>query len=279
MSKQGFKECYLVPRHLYDALVRDKRVNVISGLPDDVKIKLQDFNKRFNLVDGGEPWDGVEAATGKDEIISSVSDYSKRKKAEDIVDFMLNNSAGAIKWDKNFNIILDGQRLFGTDIRDLVRHLVGDTKGELDDNQKKVVSRLKKIEVLPHRLISQLQTWEPISSVLATGDSDGEKEEEEEEEEEEGDDWGSAKEGEDWDSEITFSKKSSGAATPPDSENSDEHSWVTLAPTKSDPGGDAGRKKMSILDSSSDEEVEKKKGTHPMITRGAKRKKKWLKFP
>lgn len=276
MSKRGFKECYLVPKQLYDALMKDKQPNAISGLPDDVKIKLQDFNNRFNLDGEKELQDGAEENNSKDEIVSSVSDYSKRKKAEDIVDFMLNNSAGVIKWDRNFNIILDGQRLFGTDIRDLVRHLVGDTKGELDANQKRVVSRLKKIDALPHRLISQLQTWEPISSVLAADDDSQPMEEKEEEGEDEGDYWGSAKEEEDWDQEITFRQKSSGAATPPDS---DENSWAVLSGV--DPGRNAGRKKPSILDSSSsDEEVKKKKRTHSMVTRGAKgKKKKWLKFP
>jgi len=267
MSKQGFKECYLVPGHLYDALVPNKRTTVTSGLPDDVKIKFQDFNKRFNLVDGKQPWNGVEEDNGKDEIISSVSDYSKRKKAGDIVDFMLNKSVGAVKWDRNFNIILDGQRLFGTDIRDLVRHLVGDTKGALDDNQKTVVSRLKKIDTLPRRLFSQLQTWEPISSESADDGSDFEEEE----------DWGSAKGEDEWDPEITFRQESSGAATPPDSDKG-ESSWAALSSAKSDPGRAAGRK-MSILDSSSDEEVEKTKRTHSMVTRGDKRKKKWMKFP
>lgn len=298
MSKQGFKECYLVPRHLYDAFMQDKRANVISGLPDDVKIKIQDFNKRFNLAgeDLQQQDDGVEDY-GKHEIISSVSDYSKRKKAEDIVDFILNNSAGVIKWDRNFNIILDDQRLFGTDIRDLVRHLVGDTKGELDANQTKVVSRLKQINVLPHRLISQLQSWEPISSVLeeeapTTYDSDLTYDDSEKEYE------SAAEEEEDWDSE--FRQEESGAATPPDSEKSKSVDGGTqkktslrslLSSTENDPGGDADHskktKKISILDSSSEEEEEekkkkkKKKGrTHSMVTRGEKKRKKtWMNFP
>lgn len=270
MSKQSFKECYLVPRHQYVALMQGKQANTISGLPDDVKIKIQDFNKRFNL-NGGELQQQQDEDNGRNEIINSVNDYSKRKKAEDIVDFMLNNSGGVIKWDSNFNIILEGRRLFGTDIRDLVRHLVGDIKGELDANQKEVVSRLKKIDILPHRLISQLQSWEPISSVIETSNDSDLSEDNAREE-----DWGSAKEEEDWDSEIQFRQKSSGAvATPPDSPEDDL--GRDLTPTRS--FQKKGRKKFNILDSSSDEEVTKKKRTHSMVTRGDKRKKtKWLKF-
>lgn len=122
-----FRECYLVPKAVYNSLGRKP-----SKVPADVKIKQLDYEERFkNLTEtkSSSPIKRVEVT--KEEqvktILESIKDDSKRNMASQIINFITSRGAGTITWTDNYTVKIDGERVFNLDIRDALRHLVGET--------------------------------------------------------------------------------------------------------------------------------------------------------
>lgn len=166
----NFTESYLVPKKLYDDITAVKRgallvppsgktdLYIDSNLPDDVKLKLLDYHKRFgtavknNGMTRGDPLpeDGQALKEKQmEEIIGSVRDFSKKKLATKIVRFIVDKGGGTIGWDDNFTLIIDGVKHFGTDVRDCIKVTVGEMRDTLNKTDR-FVEKLESLGINPN---------------------------------------------------------------------------------------------------------------------------------
>jgi hypothetical protein len=161
----GFRECYLIPKQTYDAVVRDQPAHK-EHLPDDIQMKLNDFRQRYNF-DENKKDKGKIRSTHEEhtEILESVRDSGKREIAKKILDFIQTRTGGTINWDPHFNVILDGQILFGVDIRDVVRVLVGDIR-DFDHRARPVFQKLEELRIHPSLLLFYDRGEKPWVPVL-----------------------------------------------------------------------------------------------------------------
>lgn len=112
----GFRECYLVPKELYEKQKQDK--------PVDVKLKEWDYNKRFqNSIHIPNEDEKLDLQIAK--ILSGIPDVLRRNLASRILRFVVGKGGGTISWTDDFEVFLDNKRLDGLDIREVLRQLVG----------------------------------------------------------------------------------------------------------------------------------------------------------
>lgn len=116
----GFKECYLIPKELYEK----KQQN--SSVPADVKLKQWDFHKRFQTKNHSlTASEESQLEQQMQAILNGIPDLMQRNLASQILTFIASKGGASIKWTDDFGVLLDNQRLFNLDIRDVLRHLVG----------------------------------------------------------------------------------------------------------------------------------------------------------
>lgn len=118
----AFKECYLVPKQLYDKQIK----MADSAMPADVKLKLLDHEKRFGPAVRTTPEDQeTRLERQMQTILDGVPDVTRRNLASQILTFIVTRGGGSIRWSDDFGVLLDNQRLYNLDIRKVMRHLVG----------------------------------------------------------------------------------------------------------------------------------------------------------
>lgn len=121
-TTMAFKECYLVPKQLYDRQVK----MTDSTMPADVKIKLLDHEKRFGQAVRTTSEDQESQLERQMQtILDGVPDVTRRNLASQILTFIVTRGGGSVKWTDDFGVLLDNRRLYNLDIRKVIRHLVG----------------------------------------------------------------------------------------------------------------------------------------------------------
>jgi len=112
----GFKECYLVPKELYEK----------QHLPADVRLKQWDYKKRFqSSVNTPTPSEDSKLEQQMQSILGGIPDVLRRNLASQILTFIVTKGGSSIRWTDDFVVLLDNQRLYNLDIREALRHLVG----------------------------------------------------------------------------------------------------------------------------------------------------------
>ena len=161
----GFKECYLVPKELYDQQVK---MNDRPPLPADVKLKLLDQQKRFQT--------GVQPRKEDDEsrleqqmqtILNGIPDVTRKNLASQILTFIVSKGGGTIKWSDDFGVLLDNQRLYNLDIRQVLRHLVG-VSPDLRRESLQIYERLLALGMKPTLLMFYNDEPEEVEDELST---------------------------------------------------------------------------------------------------------------
>ena len=147
-----FEESYLVPKATYEKLMGKKI------MPYDVRLKNWDYRKRFQdtVPSLPSPKAPLIPPDKKRErqvqaILNSVNNTSRRRLALKLLKFIDARGGGTIDWTDNYEVTLDGERIYNLDIRDAIRHLVG----EDEDPQGKtwaVYQRLVDLDA-PHFLV------------------------------------------------------------------------------------------------------------------------------
>lgn len=118
-----FKECYLIPKELYDHQVKAKDR---SSLPADVRLKLLDHQKRFQTAVPPKKEDEESRLEQQIQtILGGIPDVTRKNLASQILTFIVSKGGGSIRWTDDFGVLLDNQRLYNLDIRQAIRHLVG----------------------------------------------------------------------------------------------------------------------------------------------------------
>lgn len=151
----NFKESYLIPKSLYEALKDDKTLatsHTRSNLPADIQVKLMDYQNRFQTQVPLEPKTERRFNNADvQEILEGVQDVSRRSLARDLLHFIKAETGGAVTWDDNFKVVLQDETLFDTDIRDCIRMIVGEIP-VAGAGIRKVLSYLKAFDI-PSRML------------------------------------------------------------------------------------------------------------------------------
>lgn len=199
----SFQESYLVPKELFEATVRRRpgekfarqamparallektpplgmpKPSSSDHLPDDVKLKVLDYQKRFlsskppkkelketlrDIVVKGKAEQKRLREIG--EILDNVVDPSKKNLAANILKFITKNSGGKIKWDDKFNLVINDQVVQGNDIRDAVRNLIGEISDPLNKNMI-LVRAMKDLGARPNLLMYRKKSAVPEKAFL-----------------------------------------------------------------------------------------------------------------
>jgi len=123
----SFEESYLVPKTVYQKFAAQKKMQ-----PIDVRLKNFDYQRRF--LDSADNTPILPQTIPRESeseqqmriILNSIKDVSKRSLASQIINFIISRAAGSIGWTKQYHVTLDGERIYGLDIRDALKHLVGE---------------------------------------------------------------------------------------------------------------------------------------------------------
>lgn len=142
----GFKECFLVPKHLYNKTVVQKSGlamihNKPSTPPVDVVLKKMDFNKTYPIVPKEDSVAASYPVVQNEQqrrneqinfILSHIKHPSKQNLASQILNFINTSTAGTVDWTHDYELLIEGQNVANLDIRDAIAYFVGqeeDRKG------------------------------------------------------------------------------------------------------------------------------------------------------
>ena len=160
----AFKQSYLVPKHLYEILCNPTQIS--SKEPPDVRMKKLDHAYRFQMeVEDEEEHpkkiilkpDKDTLSHRKDIILKAVKDDSKRYLASQILKFFHEKGGGSVKFEDDFKVAVDGERIPGLDARDALRYLVG----EIEDSDLKAFPLYQKLKTLKARDHLSRFYWQP----------------------------------------------------------------------------------------------------------------------
>ena len=154
---QSFKECYLVPKALYESLSKGKTLkektmvkNSKSNLPSntnydtpaDVKTKYYDYDNKFPTQSAPNP--KSHRYSLEYELLGNLHSIGKKNVAKDIVNFIISRTGGTIEWNDDFKLEVDGETLFDLDLRDVLAFIVG----EQEDYYGKAIPIITKLQEL-----------------------------------------------------------------------------------------------------------------------------------
>ena len=148
----AFKECYLVPKVLYETMSKgnsskNSKSSFFShkgsfSTPADVKTKYFDYNEKFPSQSSPNPKSFRYSL--ENEILGNIHSIGKKKLAKNIVDFIISKTGGTIEWNNDFKLEVDGVTLFDLDIRDVLSFIVG----AQEDYHGKAIPIIKKLQEL-----------------------------------------------------------------------------------------------------------------------------------
>jgi len=145
----GFKECYLVPKELYEKQIR----KVDPPIPADVKLKWVDHQKRFQSgVQIPQEVEESQLERQMQTILEGIPDVSKRNIASQILTFIASRGGGSVKWTDDFGVLLDNRRIYNLDIREVMRHLAGVTP-DIKSQSLPIYERLSELGMKPTLLM------------------------------------------------------------------------------------------------------------------------------